>query len=257
MIPFDCEFRQRTLAGEIKWVQCRSTPRRLDDGSILWDGIVVNITYRKRREERIAKLSRLYAVLSQVNEAIVRADDAKTLYAEVCRIVAEQGGFPLAWIGQVNGQRVVPMASGGPAADYAREIHVELQGPLSEGPTGTCIRENRSVVTDDFAVSPTTIPWREAARRYGFRPRPPSRCAAGKAIGSLTLYACEPNAFDAEQVDLLEALSADLSYPAMRSTKNKSASAPNSRCEKPKPPLKPPTSPRADSWPIDMYCAPP
>ena len=172
-----------------------------------------DITERKCREERIAKLTRLYAMLSQVNEAIVRAHDAESLYCDVCRIVAEMGGVPLAWIGQAQGRRVVPLAWSGSAADYAQEIRVEVQGELGGGPTGTCIRENRTVVNDDFATSPATAPWREAAERYGFRASAafPLR-RQGKAIGALTLYACEPNAFDAEQVSLLESLCADISF---------------------------------------------
>ena len=172
-----------------------------------------DVTQRKRDERRLAKLTRLYMVLSQVNEAIVRARDAETLYAEVCRIVAEEGGFPLARIVQVCGQELVPLTASGPAADYVKEIRVELQGALGAGPTGTCLRENRTVVNDDFLASPATAPWREAALRYGFRASAafPLRCH-GEAIGALTIYAGDAGAFDAEQVGLLGALGADLSY---------------------------------------------
>ncbi|MHB9050219.1 MAG: GAF domain-containing protein [Pirellulales bacterium] len=172
-----------------------------------------DVTDRKLREDRIAKLTRLYAVLSQVNEAIVRARDAASLFAEVCRIVTEQGGFPLAWIGQASGNRVVPLAWSGSGADYVKEIRVEVQGALGRGPTGTCIRENRLVVNDDFATSPAIAPWRDSALRYGFRASAafPLR-HGGETFGALTLYAVEPNAFDAEHTGLLEALSADVSY---------------------------------------------
>ncbi|MCE5268655.1 MAG: GAF domain-containing protein, partial [Planctomycetaceae bacterium] len=199
--PFDCEFRQRTVTGEIRWIQCRSMPRRLSDGSILWDGILVDATERKGRDAQMAKLTRLYAVLSQVNEAIVRANDAGELYAEVCRIVADVGGFPCVWIGEQKDQAVVLAAVFGSAADYARQIKVETDGPFGRGPTGTCIRENKAVVNNDFAVNPATAPWRSAAVSCGFRASAafPLR-RQGNAIGALTLYACDPDAFDAEQV---------------------------------------------------------
>jgi PAS domain S-box-containing protein len=51
MAPFNVDFRQRTTTGEIKWIQCRSTPRRFENGAIAWDGIMIDITRRKRAEE--------------------------------------------------------------------------------------------------------------------------------------------------------------------------------------------------------------
>ena len=175
--------------------------------------VISDITGHKRQEEKIAKLTLLYAVLSQVNEAIIRIRNKESLYAEVCRIVAEVAGFPLVWIGNVQGQQVVPVAWSGPAADYLKDIKVEVKGEFSKGPTGTCIREKRAVVNDDFATNPTTLPWREPALRYGFHASaafPLNR--HGKAIGAFTLYAYEPNAFDPEQVELLESLSSNISY---------------------------------------------
>ena len=159
-------------------MRLQSRPRRLPDGRTVWDGVETDVTEPKRREERIAKLTRLYAVLSQVNEAIVRARDRGTLFSEVCRIVAEVGAFPLVWLGEVSGRRVLPVAWAGEAAGYLREIHVEIDGPWGAGPGGTCLRENRTVVNDDFSVNPQTVPWRKAALATVFWPRLPFRCAA-------------------------------------------------------------------------------
>ena len=131
----------------------------------------------------------------------------------MCRIVAETGEFPLAWIGEVRGRQVVPVASAGPAADYLEGIQVEIDGPLGAGPGGRCIRENRTVVNDDFSVNPQTAPWRAAALRFGFLASAalPLR-RDGKPVAELTLYGREAGAFDAEQVALLESLAADVSY---------------------------------------------
>ena len=175
--------------------------------------VFMDITERKHQEEQIKKLTKLYSVLSRVNEAIVRVRDEESLYSEICRIVAEVGGYPLVWIGQVNERLVMPVAWSGPASGYLNDIRVEVQGELGKGPTGTCIHENRSVVNDDFTTNPATSPWREPAIRYGFRASaaiPLQR--HGKVIGAFTLYASEPKAFDREQVGLLESLCADISY---------------------------------------------
>ena len=172
-----------------------------------------DITGRKLREERIARLTKLYAVLSRVNETIIRIHEEEPLYAEVCRIVAEEGDFPLVWVGQVKDREVAPVASHGPATDYLKEIRVEVEGELGSGPTGTSIRENRSVINEDFDINPSAAPWRKPALRHGFRASagfPLHR--QGRVVGALTLYAAKPGAFDAEQVKLLEALCADISY---------------------------------------------
>jgi PAS domain S-box-containing protein len=177
----------------------------------LWHHI--DITDHKRREERIAKLTRLYAVLSRVNETIVRARDAETLFSEVCPIVADIGEFPLVWVGEVRGRQVVPVASAGTAAEYLEGIRIEIDGPLGAGPGGTCIREDRTVVNEDFFANPQAAPWRAAARRFGFHASAafPLR-RGGKPVAELTLYGLEAGAFDTEQVALLESLSEDLSY---------------------------------------------
>ncbi|HYA02970.1 MAG TPA: response regulator [Syntrophobacteria bacterium] len=166
-----------------------------------------------RAKAEIARLTTLYAVLSRVNEAIVRIHDEEALYQEVCRIVAEEGGFPLVWVGRVKERQVTPAASSGPAADYVKEIRVDVEGEFGRGPTGTSIREERPVVNDDFDINPSTAPWREPALRYGFRASaafPLHR--QGRVVGALTLYAAAPGAFDRDHVNLLEALCADISY---------------------------------------------
>lgn len=46
--------------------------------------------------ERLQRLSRTFAVLSDINQSIVRVRDLPTLYKRVCTIAVEDGGFPLA-----------------------------------------------------------------------------------------------------------------------------------------------------------------
>ena len=168
--------------------------------------ITHDITPRKRIE-------RLYAVLSRVNETIVRTHDEQALCRDVCRIIAQDGGFPLVWIGILNGRDVVPVASAGSAVGYLSEIKVEVDGRLGNGPTGRSVREDRSIINDDFDRNPLVEPWRQSALSHGFRASaafPLHR--SGQTAGALTLYAARPGAFDPEQTRLLEALSADVSY---------------------------------------------
>jgi PAS domain S-box-containing protein len=174
---------------------------------------MTDMTERKRAEMELTVITRLYAVLSLVNEAIVRIRDEGSLCREVCRIVSEEGGFPLVWVGMVTERQVAVAASWGPATGYLGDVQVEVRGELGQGPTGTCIRENRPVVNDDFATNPATWPWRDATRAHGLRASaafPLHR--RGAAIGAITFYAGRPGFFTARQVALIEALCADVSF---------------------------------------------
>ena len=52
--PFECEFRWRAVTGEIRWVHGRATGHRREDGAIVWNGVLLDITDRKRLEAEAA-----------------------------------------------------------------------------------------------------------------------------------------------------------------------------------------------------------
>jgi len=57
---------------------------------------------RQEQQRHIARLNRIYAVLSGINATIVRVRDREQLFREACRIAVRAGGFQLAWIGVVE-----------------------------------------------------------------------------------------------------------------------------------------------------------
>lgn len=165
---------------------------------------------------RIARLNRVYAVISGINGAILRIRDRDALLAEACRIAVEQGQFRLAWIGLIeeDTQCVRPVAAAGEGKAYVEGLHITLDPGLPEGqgPTAVALREGRYVVSNDIASDPRMAPWRERARAHGFAAAAvfPLR-VEGRVIGSFNLYAAEPEFFDAEEIRLLEELAADTS----------------------------------------------
>ena len=44
--------------GSVRWVQVRARPRRIFDGSIIWDGLILDVTERKRAETEMAEATR-------------------------------------------------------------------------------------------------------------------------------------------------------------------------------------------------------
>ena len=109
------ELIQRALAGDPqffewhhKWSDGRNlfaeiSLRRITLGSnALLLAVVRDVTRRKNSERDLQLRNRVYALASQINQAIVRISKSETLFKETCRLAVEHGKFRMAWIGLVD-----------------------------------------------------------------------------------------------------------------------------------------------------------
>lgn len=194
------------------------TPILDTDGRLLgYRGIDRDISARRVAENRVKRLTDLYAALSECNQAIVRCTSEAELFPQICRDVVRFGGMKMAWIGLVDAasRQVRPVASFGSGLAYLEDINVTVDAddPHGRGPAGTAIRENRPVWHQDFLNEASAAPWRERAMEFGWR-----AVAAlplhrnGKAVGAFILYAEEINSFDEDARKLLEEMATDISY---------------------------------------------
>ncbi|WP_322488698.1 PAS domain S-box protein [Chloroflexus sp.] len=148
-------------------------------------------------------LSRLATRLHQLS---INAPPSPLFEQEVCRLAIEEVGLRLAWIGLVDPatQQVVPVARWGPASDYVDVVQIRLSdAERSRGPTGTSLRLGQPVVAADIATDPWMKPWRDEALPRGLR----SSAALplhidGRVIGTLNLYAGQPNLFSDMVIDI-------------------------------------------------------
>ena len=84
------------------------------DGQALMTAVMRDVTEQVAQEEKLGRLTRLYAMLSGVSSAIVRTSDAKSLFTEVCRIAHEDGRFAAAWVGRLGKDGTLePLAAAG------------------------------------------------------------------------------------------------------------------------------------------------
>ena len=212
------EYRLRHPDGVERDVFVRVVPALDANGRV--EGLYIlteDITARRLAEGRLHRTTRSYKVLSRCLRVLVRATDEIDLARSVCRAIVEEAGFRLAWVGYAEddeARTVRPVAQAGYEAGYLETVHVTwADTERGRGPTGTSVREGRPSVFQNVVTNPAFAPWREAALERGYASvigLPLS--VGGKTIGAVTIYAPEPDAFDAEEADLLEELAADLSY---------------------------------------------
>ncbi len=175
-----------------------------------------DITARKQAEEQIARFNRTYAVLSDINQLIVREHDPQALLNGACRIAVEKGRLLLAWIGLVDaaGGRLTVAAHAGASPDTVALLEHYLRDPEETCTfTARALREGGHAVCQDIAHDDRAAAWREAALARGYRAMVSlALTVGGRRIGTFNLYAGEAGFFDAEELRLLEELAADLAY---------------------------------------------
>ena len=244
------EFHNRKKDGSLYWATCSISPVRDAQGVIThFVAIQEDITTLKHAEEALRgtneelerrvrqrteelvranasllaeiaerqRLDRARHALSRCNQVLIRSNDEEEFLRELCRIIVEDAGYRLCWVGYAehdDAKTVRPVAHAGYEEGYLKTVNVTWADvERGHGPSGRSIRARQVVVIRDAAHDPDFAPWRDEALRRGYASVIGIPLFAGTAVlGSLTIYASEPDAFDEQEVALLRELSNDLSY---------------------------------------------
>jgi PAS domain S-box-containing protein len=89
--PYDIELRNITASSERRWVRSSAQATRLEDGSVVWNGLLLDITAQRSAEEQAATASaRLMSAIEGLAEgvAIFDAEDRLVLCNERYRAIA-------------------------------------------------------------------------------------------------------------------------------------------------------------------------
>jgi PAS domain S-box-containing protein len=214
---YEEEYPIVTASGETRWAWERGRGVYDGDQRLLWgEGFITDITERKAQELELKRVNRLYNLLSQLGQCLVRVQTREDLMARFCAIAVTAGGFPLVWVAWLDpATRVVtPLAKAGAAAGYLDGVRFRTDdGSEGQGPLGTCLREGRTVVCRDLAQASVPGPRRARAEAYRLR------CAAafpvhlgGETVGAFVVYARDLDAFRDPDVVLLEEAASSLSF---------------------------------------------
>ena len=178
-----------------------------------------DITEHKRAEEKLKRLNRELRAISDCNQTLMRAEDESTLLKEVCKIICEEAGYRLAWVGFAEHDKektIRPVAWADQDSDYVAQAKLswDENQKHGQGPAGEVIRTGKSVQVQDFKTDQRMEPWREAALQRGYRSgiALPLKDDLANVFGALLIYSADVNAITPEESRLMEELANDLAF---------------------------------------------
>lgn len=172
---------------------------------------------RAQHEQKINRMTKLYAALSQCNQAIVRCTDEQSLFEQICKDAVHLGGMKMAWIGKLNPEtrQVQPVAYFGSGSDYVKDIDISIDEskPSGQGPVGMAMQTGQPFWSQNFSEDPRLKPWHERGKIYGWRSMASLPLFREKqVVGSFNVYSDEYDAFDDAEQNLLIEMALDISF---------------------------------------------
>ncbi|HEY8783698.1 MAG TPA: PAS domain-containing protein [Mucilaginibacter sp.] len=208
------EFKNKAKDGTYYWVDNTIIPFLNERGKpYKYLAVRADITAKKDAEEKLNKINRLYAFISEINQCIVHLQDEHDLFRNACRIAIEFGKFKMAWIGMFDSknEKITLVGQNGiPARDVklfknkrleagSPQLNVLLTGTYCLcNDTGRNLKlENQEHIAVDYGIkSFVVLPIRRA----------------GNIIGTFNLYSTIPDFFDTDEIKLLLEVTGDISF---------------------------------------------
>ena len=209
------------LAEETHWFEL-SIARKDDPAAVSPSFIVLSrdITDRKTMEQQLQRLSNLYGVLSQCNQAIVRSDDEEMLFPVICRDVVTLGGMSLAWIARLTpeGTALHTVSAFGRDSERVADQRYPL---TAEGPLQSVAASLQACWCEEASDAPALLDRLGLPGATGWHSLAvlPITCKQ-RVAGVFVLLADEARAFDDAERRLLQELAMDISFALDRFADN-------------------------------------
>ena len=209
---FNARYTRRS-AQEERWFALQVTPLNNEDG-----GAVIahsDITDRIAATENLRQMTRLNALRTRINRAIIDQQTAADLLREICRGAVAHGQFSMAWIGQSDpaSGRIRPLAEPQGAGAFLAPLVNPADGWLDAAAVPQALPPSDVFAIADIASHGAEWPdWTAEALRHGFQ----SAAVVGFTWeaphdASLHLFAREPGFFTPAERQVLGDIGADIS----------------------------------------------
>ncbi|OGQ88977.1 MAG: hypothetical protein A2512_09755 [Deltaproteobacteria bacterium RIFOXYD12_FULL_56_24] len=179
---------------------------------------------RKLAEEQLHRLNRQLRAISDCNQTLMRAEDEQSLLVDICRIVCDEAGYRMAWVGYAENDApgtIRPVAWAGVEEGYLEQVGLtgnDMTRDRGPGPGITApLAIGEGICIQDISTDPQAAPWRDSALQRGYRSSIvlPLQDESKNNFGILGIYSAEPNAFPPDEIRLMEELAGDLAFGIM------------------------------------------
>ena len=169
----------------------------------------------RQAEYQIIRLNRLYAALSETNQAIVHTTDCDALFEHLCRIAVERGGLAMAWVGLLDaaGETIRPVARYGDDPLWLRRLSpLSARGP-GRTPAEIALAGGAPYQCNDLQADPRLAPIHDDLRRQGFASATALPLTIGHRIaGCVSLFSAQTGFFDEKLSALVAEMASDVSF---------------------------------------------
>jgi PAS domain S-box-containing protein len=216
LTPYSAEYRLRHADGGWRWTVAKAAPLLDESGAAReWIGMNTDVNEHKEAECVLQRVNRALLTLGSGNEALMRAENEHELLLNMCRTLVEVGGHRIAWIGLTHEKtrNVKPDACIGlPDNSKAEEILCPVAG-RSKRPSGVAMATGKTQINRDIDADPSFETCRAKLQEFGVKAIASFPLVKdGGVFGVCAVYSTDVKAFDADEIKLLEQLTADLAY---------------------------------------------
>ncbi|MFZ6777122.1 EAL domain-containing protein [Undibacterium sp. Ji83W] len=216
----EIEYRVRRGDGnliQLKQVMEPLLEHGVTHGKTRWFNTIQDITEQKAQQEKIARLSRIYAVLSGINSAIVRTHNRMELFQETCRVAVHEGAFGMAWVASTDTHKrsdpVVALYSNAPDLAAQLSLKALAKAPDHNLPSDIAVREMRLLICNNVQADSALANFKDELLAQGHLAL---AClplvTENRVVAVLTLFASTIDFFDEDEIKLLNELAGDLSF---------------------------------------------
>ncbi|MBF0518132.1 MAG: response regulator [Nitrospirae bacterium] len=220
--PFDLLFRTLKISEDSLQKINTELEQRVENRTML---LLEEIHQRKNIESNLARLNRVYAVVSETTHLIVHVSNKGELLDKICKVGVEQGSFMFVAIIRYNeyNYTLEPLTFSGLAESYPDSVTLVSEcDDKNSDPIQRTIQTGTFYICNDISSNEPCSKRKEEALRQGYQSYAvfPLKVFE-KNEEAIMFYSGEPDFFSEEEIHLLDELSGDVSYALENMEKEK------------------------------------